>query len=115
MTEKAVVTVKDASFLDSVIDLEKLHKAISKEQKTALETLVTLLKDTKDEGRKERIAIKLLELQVSIAEKISADQLNRLIAEFKLSGNPTGKLVELPAQGKPRAPIVDFSTVRTPE
>lgn len=99
------------SFLEDSVDLKKLLKALTKESAKAIGVLVKLL-ESADEKTRERAAVKLLELQVTVAEKISADQMQRLIAQVKLT-RPTGTLVPLggEGQGKQR-PLVDFSNIQ---
>lgn len=97
------------SFLDDKIDLKKLAREISKATSTAVEVLLKLL-ESKDERVRLQAATKLVEFQVQVAKEISADQMQRLIAEIKLVRAPQQKLV--PVDGKPARPMVDFSTIR---
>lgn len=97
------------SFLDDKIDLKKLAREISKATSTAVDVLMKLL-DSKDERVRLEAAKKLVEFQVQIAKEISADQMQRLIAEIKLVRAPTQKLV--PADEGKKRPLVDFSTIR---
>lgn len=101
------------NFLDSPVDLKKLLRAVSKESAKAIDVLVKLL-ESKDEKTRLTAATKLLDFQVQVADKISTDQMNRLIAQVKMRamGGPQ-KLVPLEDGGdKPQKPLVDFGTVR---
>ena len=75
------------SFLATSVDLKKLLKATSKEQKTAVDTLVRLCAST-DEAVALKAARSLIEFQIQAAKEISDDQLKRLIAEMKVANNP---------------------------
>jgi LPS O-antigen subunit length determinant protein (WzzB/FepE family) len=113
-TTSTVMVVKpDATnFLDESVDLKKLLKALSKVSAKAIEVLVKQLESTDDKAR-ERAAKLLLEMQVTVAEKISADQMQRLIAQVKLT-RPTGTLVPLGGEGggQKQRPLVDFGNIQ---
>lgn len=99
------------SFLDDKIDLKRLAREISKSTSKAVEVLVGLL-ESKDERVRLQAATKLVEYQVQVQKEISADQMQRLIAEIKLLRAPTKKLVEADNPGGANRPVVDFSTIR---
>lgn len=108
--ETALATVKDNSFLDDRLNLDKMLRAVSEKQAKAIKTLVEIIDTSKSEEMRYKAAVKLLDLQVLLAEKMSTDQINRLIAEFKFTNNPTGNVVDLP--GSKNTPLVDFTTVQ---
>jgi hypothetical protein len=99
------------SFLDDKIDLKRLAREISKTTSAAVEALMKLL-ESKDERVRLQAATKLVDLQVQVAKEISADQMQRLIAEIKLVRAPQQKLIPVEGDGKPKRPMVDFSTIR---
>lgn len=100
------------TFLDDgkSIGLKSLKLELKRHSSTAVQALVTLLTD-KDTDAKIRLqaATSLLELQVKVGDKISQDQIARLIAEVKL--NPTGRK-QLSSSEDPGRPSVDFGTVQ---
>jgi GTPase Era involved in 16S rRNA processing len=79
-----VVQPDTPSFLSTSVDLKKLLRAVSKESAKAIDVLVKLL-ESKDEKTRLTAATKLLEFQVTVADKISQDQMQRLIAQGKVS------------------------------
>ena len=95
------------SFLNGGIDLKRLLKDVAKQSKTAVEALVGLL-GSKDEKTRLAAAKALLELQVTVAKEINADEVNRLIAEVKLTG---ASKALIPVEEDDR-PLVDFTTIR---
>ena len=97
------------SFLDDKIDLKKLAREISKATSAAVDVLVKLL-ESKDEKVRLTAATKLVEMQVAVAKEISADQMQRLIAEIKLVRAPTKKLID--AKDDTNKPLVDFGQIR---
>jgi HEAT repeat protein len=99
------------TFLDDKIDLKKLAREIVKASSAAVDVLVKLLEST-DERVRLQAATKLVEFQVQVAKEISADQMQRLIAEIKLVRAPQQKLVDANNPSKPNRPMVDFSTIR---
>lgn len=113
-----VVQKKEESFLSNEVELKKLLKSLSKVSQQAVDVLVALLKSDNEKTRF-TAANRLLDLHVEVADKISLDQMNRLLAEFKVArtatpppgGTLTLKQGEQPKENKPR-PLVDFSTVR---
>lgn len=98
------------SFLDDKLDLKKLARDISKQTSAAVDVLVKLL-ESKDEKIRLTAATKLVELHIQVQKEISADQMQRLIAEIKLVRGGAKKLVEADVPGGSR-PVVDFSTIR---
>lgn len=103
------------SFLDDKIDLKKLARDIAKGTSKAVEVLISLLESDKtDEKIKLQAASKLIEFQIQISKEISADQMQRLIAEIKLVRQPKQRLIDAPdgGDGKPLRPVVDFHTIR---
>lgn len=98
------------SFLDDKLDLKRLARDITRHSSAAVDALVALL-GSKDEKIRLSAATKLVEFQVQIAKEISADQMQRLIAEIKLVRAPKQKLVEADSPGQNR-PLVDFGTIR---
>lgn len=110
-TPTVMVVQPDApSFLANTVDLKRLLRAVSRESAKAIDVLVKLL-ESKDEKTRLTAATKLLEFQVQVADKISTDQMQRLIAQVKLQGVTQGKLVPVDGQ-QPNRPLVDFATVR---
>lgn len=95
------------SFMAGSIDLAKLLRDLKKQQAPAVLALVKLL-ESKDEKVRLTAAKSLLELQVSVAKEINSDALNRMIAEMKLSGGASKRLVKV----EDDRPLVDFSTIR---
>lgn len=111
-TATVMVVQPDApSFLDQSVDLKKLLRAVSRESAKAIDVLVKLL-ESKDEKTRLTAATRLLEFQVTVADKISADQIQRLIAQIKLNGPGQDKLIPLGGQPKENRPLVDFATVQ---
>ncbi len=110
-TTVMVVQPDTPSFLSTSVDLKKLLRAVSKESAKAIDVLVKLM-GSNDEKIRLTAASKLLEFQVTVADKISQDQMSRLIAQVKLHGPSQGTLVPLPGQKDDKRPLVDFTTVR---
>lgn len=99
------------SFIDKgkTLDLKALSRELGKHQGTAIEALVKLLTDEKTEPKiKLAAATNLLELQIKVRDKISADAIARLIAEVKL--NPTKRKTLVDENGE--TPLVDFGSVQ---
>jgi len=96
------------SFLTQSIDLKRLLRDVSKQARPALDALIGLLA-SKDEKIRLTAAKTLLELQVSVAKEINTDQMQRLIAEVKLTG-ASKRLV--PIGEDDNRPLVDFTTIR---
>lgn len=113
-TDSTVVVVElkeeKQSFLTGSLDLKRLLREVSRQSKPAVDALVLLLA-SKDEKIRLTAAIKLLELQVSVAKEINTDQIQRLIAELKY--NPTGKknLVAVDDDDSDK-PLVDFHNIQ---
>ena len=101
---------ENQSFLIDGVDLKKLQREVRKQSKSAIDALVSLLEESKDENIKFRAASKLLDLEVEIAKTISQDSMQRLIAEIKLVRGPK-KLIDL-GDDKSR-PLVDFTNIRS--
>lgn len=111
-----VVTQEDnPSFLQSEIQLKKLLKDLTGASKKAIDVLVKCLQSN-DEKIRMQAAIKLLEFQKDVAEKVNQDQMQRLIAEIRFNRQPQGKLIPLQPgdESKPAVvrPVVDFNTVQ---
>lgn len=102
--------VKKNTFLDTEIDLKRLSRELSKASKDAVEVLVKML-ESKDVRLQMQAAIKLLEFDIDVKKAIAQDQIQRVIAEIKLSGGGS-KTLEL-ADGDKKKPIVDFGTIRS--
>lgn len=108
-------TAVSPSFLNHSLELEDLFKDLGKASKSALKVLLEIMKDSKDEGRRMQAALKVLELQVSVADKVSADQIQRLIAEYKFIKAPQGIITPVPQVGNGEGPQrvrVDFKTIK---
>ena len=89
-TEKEV-----QSFLTDQIDLKKVARKLTTNVSTAVDVLVTML-ESKDDRLKMQAAVKLIEFHVAVAKEISADQMQRLIAEIKIAnGGKQQQLIEL--------------------
>lgn len=101
---------EEHSFLTKTVDLKRVAKELTKASSTAVEVLLKLL-ESKDERVRMQAATKLLEFQITVAKEISHDQMQRLIAEIKLNGGSTKKLIAAQEGGKKR-PVVDFQTIR---
>lgn len=106
--------VKKHSFLDEEVQLKKLSKELSKSSKEAIDVLVEMLHG-EDKRLKMQAAIKLLDLEVEVKKVISADQMQRMIAEIKLSSGGGSKTLELEDSERKNRPIVDFSNIRSIE
>jgi plasmid stability protein len=106
--------VKKHSFLDDEVQLKKLSRELSKASKDAIDVLVEMLQ-SEDKRMKMQAAIKLLELDVEVKKTISQDQLQRLIAEVKLSGTGSKTLEIEDGSERKNRPIVDFSNIRSIE
>lgn len=104
-----VYTAKEETFLDDgkTLGLKSLRLELKRHSSDAVQALVTLLTD-KDTDPKLRYqaATALLELQVKVADKISSDQIARLIAEVRLNPSGTKQLTS------DDTPTVDFGTVQ---
>lgn len=104
---------EEHSFLTETIDLKKLAKKLTTNVNSAVDVLVGFL-ESKDDRLKMQAATKLLEFHVSVAKEISADQMQRLIAEIKVAkGSKTQKLID--AENGKTKPVVDFTTIRALE
>lgn len=100
------------SFTETPVDLKKLQRDIAKHGKPAIDALVSLL-DSKDEKTRLTAATRLLEFQVAIAKEINGEQLQRLIAQVKLT-LAGGKKSLYPGEDD-NTPLVDFTTIRRTE
>jgi hypothetical protein len=101
------------SFLNDSVDLKKLQKELKKVSKAAIEVMVKILENDKSSDEmKMKAAMKLLDLEIEVAKVISADQLQRLVADIKLIRGPK-QLV--PVGEDKNRPLVDFHTVRSIE
>lgn len=109
MSDQVVLQPEVQSFLTSGIDLKRLLRDVSKQQKPAVEALASLLTNN-DPKIKLAAAKALLELNINVATAINDDNLKRLIAEVKLNPSGTRRLV---ASDEDTTPLVDFSTIRT--
>lgn len=107
---QVVMQPEEVNFLTEKLDLDKLLKSVSRHTKVALDALVKLL-ESKDEKIRLTASTKLLELQVSLAKEISADQLQRLIAQARLAG-PAKRGVLIDEDEQNKRPLVDFNTIR---
>lgn len=111
--DTVVYTTKQQSFLDDGIDkaLKSLKLELKRVSGDAVKALVKFLTDEKAEPKlRLQAATALLDFQVKVADKISADQIARLIAEVKL--NPTGSK-RLTTDDDDDMPAVDFGTVQS--
>lgn len=105
--------IKKHTFMDDEIQLKKLSRELSKSSKEAIDVLVEMLQGD-DKRLKMQAAIKLLEFEVSVKQAISSDQMQRLVAEIKLSGGSGSKTLELEDSVRNR-PVVDFANIRSIE
>jgi len=102
-----VMVAREASFLNDSIDLKALHKALKNVSKEAIDALTEILKDEKiDPKVRVAAAAKLLDLNVTVAEAISKDQIQRLIGEVR-KGALKGEVVD-----EDNRPVVDFHNVQ---
>lgn len=111
MTITTVVQEKTDSFLDDEVQLKKLAKELSKASKEAIDVLLKLL-ESKDERVRMQAAMKLIEYDIDVKKAISADQMQRLIAEIKLNRGVTSTK-QLVATEEKKRPVVDFDRIRT--
>ena len=108
-----VATQEEAlTFLDQSVDLKTVARKLTQASSKAVEVLLKLLEETKDERVKLQAATKLLEFHVSVQKEISHDQMQRLIAEIKLARGGKTKLIDADNPGGKKRPVVDFTTVR---
>lgn len=108
-----VYEAKEVSFLDNGLDLKKLLRDITKHSKAAVEVLVQCIQQTTDKKMQLTAALKLLELQTTIAKDINDDQLRRLIAEIKVNRGGVGTLEN--TETEKQRPLVDFENIRSVE
>lgn len=110
-----IVTTKEQSFLDDKLKLDKLLRSLGTASKAAITALEDALK-SQDEKVRVAAADKLLAFYIATAKEVNNDQIQRLIAEIKLNGGGTKKLVPLSndpeARGGKSRPLVDFGTIR---
>lgn len=108
-----VTQPENPSFLSTGADFKKLSKELSKLSKAALETLEILL-NSADEKMRFQAAKTILELDVSVKDKINTDNLQRLIAEVKFNRAPQSKLIPVDGEEPPQKqrPTVNFHEVR---
>lgn len=110
--EVTVLTEANQSFLNGSIssDLKSLLLALKRTSKAAVDVLVKIMEDDKIDPKVKVSAAKaLLDSQVEIASKISADSIQRLIAEIKLNRgvHHSQQLVEDDSK-----PVVNFTEIR---
>lgn len=110
VTVNAVVAQQNTSFLTDEVQLKALAKSLGKLNKETIDVLETLLK-SKDERVRMQVAFKLLDLEIEVKKAISADQMQRLIAEIKLNNGSTTK--QLTAEQENKRPLVDFANIQT--
>jgi hypothetical protein len=108
-TNNEVLIAEDPSFVRDSIDLKALHSQLKKVSKQAIDVLVALL-ESKDEKNRLQAAKMLLEFQITVAKELSADQMQRLIAEIKIAKNSQGQLTD--EQSRANMPLVDFTNIR---
>lgn len=104
------VEERELSFLDSSVDLKAVARKLTSASSKAVEVLLKCL-ESNDEKLRLQAATKLLEFQITVAKEISHDQMQRLIAEFKLARGGKTKLVDAENGGK-KKPVVDFANIR---
>lgn len=111
VTVTVALQEKKQSFLADEVQLKQMGKSLSKASKTAIDVLVQML-DSQDEKTRMTAAIKLVEFDIDVKKAISADQMQRLIAEVKLNGSGGSKTLEIEEAERKKRPIVDFSNIR---
>lgn len=98
--------LEQQSFLTTNLDLKRLLKATTKQQKIAIDTLVKLCA-SEDHAVALKAARALVEFQIQVAKEINEDQLKRLIAELKVANNPK----TLVPEDKKKRVTVDFNNL----
>lgn len=108
--EITLQTKEIPTFVKKKHELDKLLKSIEKVSPEAVKLLTDTMNNEKIE-LKVRIdcAKTIIELNKSLAQQISADEMARLIAEVKL-GSGTSKTLTL--EDKPKAPALNFEDIR---
>lgn len=109
-----VMVVEKQSFLKDEIKLKKLQKKLNKESEEALEVLVLLMNTTEDQKLKAQCARDILNFTVSVNKEINTDQIQRLVAEYRLGNGGGGKLVpqDSDEDEKPARPTVNFNEIK---
>lgn len=87
-----VTQEEDLNFREEKIKLRKLQIKLEKLSDSVIATLEKCL-ESPDEKLRFQAAKALMEFQVSVAEKINTDQLQRMIAQVKFSRNSQKQLV----------------------
>lgn len=110
--EVTVLSEVNQSFLSDSIssDLKSLLLALKRASKGAVEVLVKIMENDKIDPKVQVAAAKaILDSQVEVASKITADQIQRLIAEIKLNrGVKNAK--QLGEDNN--TPVVNFTDIR---
>lgn len=117
-TEITVITKEELpSFIKKKHELQKVLDSISKGSSAAVKLLLDTITDEKvDIKLRVQCAKDLLTFHTSIADQISKDQMNRLIAEIKIANK--GVTPSLTVGGKDddeddsTTPVLDFTTIR---
>jgi hypothetical protein len=107
-----IKAVPQPIFIKKVHELAGLLKRIEAGSEDAVDIIVdTMNTDDKEVSKevKAKIAVKLIELQIKIADTISKDQLTRQIAEIKVKGLSTP--LGLEGEKKKLPPMLDFSNI----
>jgi hypothetical protein len=112
-SQVVVLTNENPDFMINSLrdELDGLKHLLRKETKAAILVLAKLMKST-DEKIQITAATKLLDYQINVAQQISTDSLNRLIASARLITGPKRLVaVEDEKEKKPR-PIVNFNDIQ---
>lgn len=107
-----IKTLEDIpTFLKKKHELEDVHKQIHKGSKEAVSLITAVMNDILMPLEiRLKCAKDLLQFDMSMADQISKDNMNRLIAEIKVNPNSPAKNLSL--DDGPKTPVLDFSTIR---
>jgi hypothetical protein len=112
MTNILKIVEEVPTFIKRKHELEDVHKQIHKGSKEAVALLVSAMNNLQlTIDVRLRCAKDLIQFDMSMADQISKDTMNRLIAEIKV--NPNGPARNLSIEDdEPQTPVLDFSTIR---
>jgi len=107
------LVAKELTFIKKKHELDKMLKSLEKMNPTVLKVLDELF-ESEDIPLKTKAeyALKTLELQSSVVKQINADEMARLVAEYKIGSG--GKLIGRgsTAEETDSTPALDFDTIR---
>ena len=100
------------SFIKKKHELEDVHKQIHKGSKEAVILLTSAMNnELLPIEMRLKCAKDLIQFDMSMADQISKDNMNRLIAEIKVNPNGPARSLSVADDG-PQTPVLDFSTIR---